>query len=111
MSRLLLIVLAGLVLLTALSHADLLPPAVEAAAWNVVSACWSLLLFGVPLLYWTAPGLFQRVDGSLSQVASRWGHGRREAADLLARIDHMGKPHHMLQLGSLYLHQGRLRKA
>src|SRR5262245_61612505 len=99
MSRPLLTVLAGLALLTVLSRAGVLPPAIESVAWNILSACWSLLFLVVPLLYYAAPGLFHRMDGSMSHVVSRWGHGRREAADLEARIEHMGKPHHMLQLG------------
>ncbi len=72
---------------------------------------WWLLLLGLPLLYWMVPGLFHRIDRTLGHLAARFGHGWHEAAELLARIDHMGKPHHMLQLGNLYLHQGRLRKA
>src|SRR5437588_12818327 len=111
MSRPFLLVLAALAVLTLLSRAGILPPAIENVAWNVLMTFWWLVILVVPLLYWAAPGLFHHVDGMLGQVVSRWGHGRREAAELLARIEHMGKPHHMLQLGNLYLHQGRLRRA
>src|SRR5438045_1970709 len=111
MSRPFLLVLAALALLTLLSRANVLPPAIERVAWNVLMTFWWLVILVGPLLYWAVPGLFHRMDGTLGQLASRWVHGRREASELLARIDHMGKPHHMLQLGNLYLHQGRLRKA
>ncbi len=111
MSRALLLLIAAIVLLSVLGQTGVLPPAVEALAWDVVLTLWFLLLLVLPLLYWAAPGLFRRLDTTLGHLAARFGHGRHEATDLLARIEHMGKPHHMLHLGQLYLHQGRLAKA
>jgi tetratricopeptide (TPR) repeat protein len=111
MSRALLVLVAAVLLLTVLSQAGVLPPAAEAALWNIVLTLWWLVLLVLPLLYWAAPGLFHRLDGAMRYLAARLGQGRHEASELLARIDHMGKPHHMLQLGHLYLHQGRLHKA
>jgi tetratricopeptide (TPR) repeat protein len=111
MSRALLFLIAAVVLLTVVSQAGVLPPAAQEVAWLLVRTLWWLLLMVLPLVYWAAPGLFHRLDGTLGHFAARFGHGRHEAGELLARIDHMGKPHHMLQLGHLYLHQGRLRKA
>jgi tetratricopeptide (TPR) repeat protein len=111
MFRALVILIAAALLITVLSQAGLLPPAVEAVAWNVLAAFWWLLLLGLPLMYWAAPGLFHRIDGALGHFVARFGHSRYEVGELLARIEHMGKPHHMLQLGQVYLHQGRLRKA
>jgi len=111
MLRLLLILLAASAVLAALTSAQVLPAAVDAAAWEVLGVLWWLAVIACPLVYWAAPGLFHHIDGPLGRFAARLGHGRRDAAELLARIEHMGKPHHMVQLGQLYLHQGRWRKA
>jgi tetratricopeptide (TPR) repeat protein len=111
MYRFLLLLLAASVLLMVLGWASVLPPRVEAVAWDVVSTVWWLAVPAVFVLYCVAPGLFHRLDTTMGFVAGGFGRGRRDAADLLARIEQMGKPHHMAQLGHLYLAHGRPRKA
>jgi tetratricopeptide (TPR) repeat protein len=62
------------------------------------------------LLLW-APGLFRETSEGISRFFSRIGARRREEEDLHRKIAHLDKAHHMLQLGSTLLRQGRVRKA
>jgi tetratricopeptide (TPR) repeat protein len=110
MCRLLFLIIASWAVLTFLGGAGVLPPHVEALAWDLMGTVWCVAALVLLSLYWAAPGLFQRFDITMGFVAGL-GSSRREAAELLARIDHMGKPHHMAQLGHLYLAHGRPRKA
>ncbi len=58
-----------------------------------------------------APGLYRQLSDELRQVFERLKGRRIEIEDLQRKIANMNKPHHMAQLGQLYLRQGRQAKA
>ncbi len=67
-----------------------------------------------PMFFFTlffAPGLYRQLSDDLRQVFERLRGRREEIEDLQRKIANMGKPHHMAQLGQLYLRQGRQAKA
>ena len=99
------------VLLTVLLSLGVLPPPVAALATYIVNSAW---YFGIPLffvLYFFAPGLFRRFNAELAEIRARMRHSRQEIANLESRIRNLDKSRHMVQLGAIYLQQGRVRKA
>lgn len=67
-----------------------------------------------PLFFFTlifAPGLYRQMSDELRQMVERVRGRREEIDDLTRKISNMHKPHHMAQLGQLYLRQGRQAKA
>jgi tetratricopeptide (TPR) repeat protein len=63
------------------------------------------------LLIWFAPGAIYRLRDDLEEIWERLKGRRSEIDDLLQRIHHLNKPHHMAQLGCIYQRQGRHKQA
>ena len=66
------------------------------------------LFFLIMLL---APGVGYGISEDLQEWWERFKGHRHEIEDLTQRINHLGKPHHMAQLGGIYLRQGRYKLA
>jgi len=69
-------------------------------------ACPLLLI----MLFW-APGLFNELTAAPRSAWSRVAAHRREVEDLKQKIAHLDKAHHMALLGTVYLREGRVRRA
>lgn len=94
-----------------LLNAGVLPEPVAAALWPVVglacSIAWPLFFLGL----YVAPGLFQDLTNEVHHFWYRFRTRRHEIEELERKIAHLDKPHHMLQLGNVYLSQGRTSQA
>lgn len=109
MLRLLTITIAVLVALQLLT--PILPGPLASVARYIVSTVTGLAcpLFFITLIF--APGLYRQLSDELRQIFERIRGRRDEIDDLKRKIHNMNKPHHMAQLGQLYLRQGRRAKA
>jgi tetratricopeptide (TPR) repeat protein len=110
MLRLFLAIVGLNLVLQVLLRLDVIPVQLQAPAGFVVSAVW-MAAGGFLLLNFLVPGLFRPVDDEWRMFWARLRHDRRELEELHRKIDHLDKPHHMVQLGSAYLQQGRYSKA
>jgi tetratricopeptide (TPR) repeat protein len=110
MSRFLLTIILLALALSVLSSLQVLPPALDALAGHLLSLAWSAAVLCF-LLYLLAPGMFRGFDQDMRHLVSRVRHDRRELEELHRKVDHLDKSHHMVQLGHIYLQQGRHRKA
>jgi len=100
------LVVVGLALLT-----PLLPYPLARASQYIVNTAMGL---ACPMFFFSlffAPGLYRQLSDELRQVFERLRGRRLEIEDLQRKIANMNKPHHMAQLGQLYLRQGRQSKA
>jgi hypothetical protein len=111
MLRILLIAGGVLGLLSLLLALNVLPPPLDAIAAWIVSATMSLACPLFLCLMFFMPGLFQQLTNELNYYWNRFRTRRNEIDDLRRRIAHLNKPHHMAQLGTVYLQQGRFRQA
>lgn len=94
-----------------LLNMGLLPPPVARIVAPIVGLACSLAcpLFLLSLIL--APGLYSSWTEDLRHFWERVRTRRREVEDLQRKIAHLDKPHHMIQLGSLYARQGKPSKA
>lgn len=89
----------------------LVPAPVARILWPVVNLAWGLACPLFFLSLWVAPGIYQETAADLRQFSERWGARRQEVEELQRKVATLDKPHHMIQLGSLYLRQGRVTRA
>lgn len=103
-----LVLLAALWLLT---MTGLLPqPVAEFLGPILGLACsigWPLFLITI----YVAPGLFLQIATDFKQFWQRIRTRRLEVSELERKIAHLDKPHHMVQLGTVFRQQGKLAKA
>lgn len=108
LALLFILLLTGLVLVFSFGVS---PGRIELAVEGAVGLLFSLacpLFFVIMLL---APGLGYRLSENIQEAWERLKGRRAEIEDLTARINHLGKPHHMAQLAGIYLRQGRYKVA
>ncbi len=101
----------GLILLATafLLGSGWLPPALQAAlGWAFNVAVYVLVPIFL-VMFLMAPGLFPSLSNEAKSLWQRLRGG--ETADLRRKIDTLDKPHHMVQLGNVYLHAARYAKA
>lgn len=109
MLRILIITISVLFALAMLT--PFLPGPLARVAQYIVSTATGL---ACPLFFFSlffAPGLYRQLSDELRQFFERIRGRRDEIDDLKRKIHNMNKPHHMAQLGQLYLRQGRSTKA
>lgn len=111
MRRLFFTAIAVLVLSWLLLQWDVLPAPVARFLGPVVNLAWGLACPLFFLSLWIAPGIYQQTVSDLRQYRERVGVRRREVEELERKVATLDKPHHMIQLGSLYLRQGRVTRA
>ena len=112
MRRLLIIfsVVAALVVIR-VGARELLPKEIGFWVDSVIGGIFSLActLFWISL--WVAPGMIYRLRDDLAEVWERLKGRRSEIDDLIQRVNHLGKPHHMAQLAGIYQRQGKYKIA
>lgn len=111
MRRVFFAALAFLVVSWVLLQLGVLPAPVARVLWPVVNMAWGLACPLFFLSLWVAPGLYQETAGDFRQYWERLRVRRHEVDDLERKVATLDKPHHMIQLGSLYLRQGRVARA
>jgi len=111
MRRLFVLVLVLLVVAWVLLQSGLLPPVVARILWPVVHLAWGLACPLFFLTLWVAPGIYRDTADDFRQYWERLRTRRHEMEDLRRKVAHLDKPHHMVQLGALYLRQGRVAQA
>lgn len=88
-------------------------PAERVVLW-VEQAAGGLLSLAFPILCltaWLAPGALYRMRDGFDEFWERLKGRGDEIEDLTQRINHLGKAHHMAQLGSIFFAQGRVKQA
>lgn len=111
MRRLILTGFAVLAILWLLLQLQVLPAPVARIVAPIVGLACS---FACPLFFLTillAPGLYRDTTEGLQHSWARLRTRRIELEDLQRKIARLNKPHHMIQLGALYLRQGKTAKA
>jgi tetratricopeptide (TPR) repeat protein len=111
MRRILFSAIGFLVLAWLLMQWGVLPAPVARVLWPIVNLAWGLACPLFFLSLWIAPGIYQETVDDLRQFRERLGARRNEVEELERKVATLDKPHHMLQLGSLYLRQGRVARA
>jgi hypothetical protein len=78
---------------------------------RVIDGIFSLgcTLFWISL--WVAPGMIYRLRDDFAEVWERLKGRRSEIDDLIQRVNHLNKPHHMAQLAGIYQRQGKHKLA
>jgi tetratricopeptide (TPR) repeat protein len=111
MARVVLLLLGLLLVLWLLLAARVLPAPlvgpVSAIVYGAMSLAFPLFLVTVYL----APGLFLEMRDVIWQSWERLRTRRDEIDQLQRKINHLDRPHHMLQLGAVYARQGRVAQA
>jgi tetratricopeptide (TPR) repeat protein len=111
MARLVLIVLGLFLVLWLVLMAGILPAPIAAPLAGIVYGAMSLALPLFFLSIYLAPGLFLEMRDVVWQSWERLRTRRDEIDQLLRKINHLDRPHHMLQLGAVYARQGRVAQA
>ncbi len=88
-----------------------LPPPLDGFAWRIVSGAMGLACPLFFLLVFFAPGLFRQMNDDVRRFWERIRTRRHEIEALERKIAHLDKPHHMVQLATVYFTQGRFAKA
>jgi hypothetical protein len=89
----------------------LLPDHIAHYVDSVIGGILSLACTGFWILLWVAPGTIYRLRDEFGELRERLRGRRSEIDDLTQRIHHLGKPHHMAQLGAILQRQGRAKQA
>jgi tetratricopeptide (TPR) repeat protein len=97
--------------LTALGRVGALAGPAGDVLGMVVHTAWSLFVPLVLIGLVTAPGLFRDLTDPLRHFWRRFITRRREIEEIKRRIAQLDKPHHMVQLGTVYQQQGRTAEA
>jgi hypothetical protein len=86
------------------------PPLSDIAAWytGIVSGL-ICPMFLLSLLF--APGIWGNLSSGMRHMSERISSRRQEVEELRHKIHTLGKPHHMIKLGAIYVRQGRTNKA
>jgi tetratricopeptide (TPR) repeat protein len=88
-----------------------LPPDAAGVVDSIIGGILSLACTGFWILLWVAPGTIYRLRDDAGELWERLRGRRSEIDDLMQRIHHLGKPHHMAQLGAIFQRQGRHKQA
>jgi tetratricopeptide (TPR) repeat protein len=110
MLRFLLIFIPLTIAVSMLAAQGWLPSELDRPVDALLGLVWPAIVLFL-FVYVFFPGLFYGLNQDLGQFWARLRHDRRELQELHRKIDHLDKPHHMAQLGAIYLQQGRYRKA
>ena len=111
MGRIVLLVVVTLFALSGLMRFGLVPGPIVPFAQYILWVGWSLAcpLFFLSIL--VAPGLYRDTTDSISRFWQRVRTRRVEVEQLQRKIAHLDRPHHMVQLGTIFAKQGRTAKA
>jgi tetratricopeptide (TPR) repeat protein len=106
-----LVIFLGVLAVVRFAVVPLLPEHIAVWMDSVIGGILSLACSFFWLLLWVAPGAIYRVRDDFGELWERIKGRRSEVDDLLQRINHLNKPHHMAQLGGIYQRQGRHKQA
>lgn len=94
---------ALIALVVMLGSAQLLPPWLH----DALTAAVALVCGGALLTLFIAPGFGDALHRRISHLWERLRTRGAEVAGIRERVEQLQHPHHMLQLGNVYLRQGR----
>lgn len=101
------VLMAAAAILTIVGGGGGMPRGVsDALAAIVISACAAALL-----VLFVAPGFGDTLNRRLAHLWERLRTRRAEVDEIKDRVEQLQHPHHMMQLGSIYLRQGRFDTA
>jgi len=111
MTRIVLIGVAVLAALWGLLQLGVLPAPIHYLVSRLLGLVCSFACPISILLLVLAPGMFREMADDWNRLWARIRTRRHEIAELEHRIEHLDRAHHMVQLGNIYVRQGRPRKA
>jgi tetratricopeptide (TPR) repeat protein len=106
-----LVLVLGLLVVIRAVAVPFLPEGIANWVDGIIGGILSLACTFFWLLFWLAPGAIYRLRDDFEEIWERVKGRRSEIDDLMQRIHHLNKPHHMAQLGSVFQRQGRHKQA